>query len=277
MSDLKKILIIFFLFLSSCSGNSEKEVEIIKEDELDLQMIAAYSEGVKALEDGDVYYAAKKFNEAELLYPQSHWAPKAILMAAFAYYTQAYYKNAAEELDRFIIKYPKNENLDYAYYLLAMCHYESIVDEKKDLKPLLYAKDSFELLIDKFPLTDFAIDAKYKLDLINDLLAAKEIYIARHYIKKEKWIPAINRLKVIVDDYNTTIYIEEALHRLVEIHYRIGLVSEAKKYANTLGYNYLSSKWYKESYRVFNKDYKIDRRTSKKEKKRLRDRIKSFF
>ena len=138
-------------------------------------------------------------------------------------------------------------------------------------------KKSFNLVIEKFPLTDFAIDAKYKLGLINDLLAAKEMYIARHYIKREKWIAAINRLKVIVDQYDTTIYIEEALHRLVEIHYKIGLVSEAKKYANTLGYNYLSSQWYKESYRVFNKNYKIDRETSKKEKKKLRDRIKSFF
>ena len=277
MSNLNKFLIIFLLFLSSCSGNSEKEISILEEEDLDLQMIAAYREGVKALEDGDVYYAAKKFNEAELLYPQSHWAPKSILMASFAFYMQAYYKNAAEELDRFIKKYPNDKNLDYAYYLLAMCHYESIVDEKKDLKPLLQARDSFNLVIEKFPLTDFAIDAKYKLGLINDLLAAKEMYIARHYIKKEKWIPAINRLKIVVGNYDTTVYIEEALHRLVEIHYRIGLVNEAKMYANTLGYNYLSSKWYKESYRVFNKDYKIDKKTSKKEKKKLRDRIKSFF
>ena len=198
-------------------------------------------------------------------------------MAAYGYYGQAYYSSASEELDRFIKKYPKDPNLDYAYYLLAMCHYESIVDEKKDLKPLLQAKESFNLVINKFPLTDFALDAKYKLDLINDLLAAKEMYIARHYIKKEKWIAAINRLKVIVDQYNTTIYIEEALHRLVEIHYKIGLEFEAKKYANTLGYNYLSSQWYKESYRIFNKDYEIDRKTTKKEKKRLRDRLKSFF
>ena len=277
MANIKNFLIIFILLLHSCSGNPEKVESVIKEDDLDLQMIAAYQAGVKALESGDVYYAAKKFNEAELLYPQSEWASKAILMAAYAFYTQAYYNSAAEELDRFIKKYPKNPNLDYAYYLLAICHYESIVDEKKDLKPLLQAKKSFILIIEKFPLTDFALDAKYKLGLINDLLAAKEMYIARHYIKKEKWIPAINRLKVIVDQYDTTIYIEEALHRLVEVHYRIGLISEAKKYANTLGYNYLSSQWYKESYRVFNKNYTINRKTSKKEKKRLRDRIKSFF
>ena len=277
MDNLKKFIIIFLLLLQSCSSTPKKVESIIEEKDLDQQMIAAYNEGLNALKKGDVYYAGKKFNEAELLYPQSEWAAKAVLMASYGYYTQAYYNSAAEELNRFIIKYPKNPNLDYAYYLLAMCHYESIVDEKKDLKPLLYAKDSFNLVIEKFPLTDFAIDAKYKLGLINDLLAAKEMYIARHYIKKEKWIAAVNRLKVIVEDYDTTIYIEEALHRLVEIHYKLGLVSEAKKYANTLGYNYLSSQWYKESYRVFNKNYKIERKTSKKDKKRLRDRIKSFF
>ena len=277
MDNLNKFIVIFLLLLQSCSSSPEKVESIIEEKDLDLQMMAAYSEGIDALEKGDVYYAAKKFNEAELLYPQSEWAAKAVLMASYGYYTQAYYKSAAGELNRFITKYPKDPNLDYAYYLLAMCHYESIVDEKKDLKPLLYAKDSFNLVIEKFPLTDFAIDSKYKLGLINDLLAAKEMYIARHYIKKEKWIAAINRLKVIVVDYDTTIYIEEALHRLVEIHYKLGLVSEAKKYANTLGYNYLSSQWYKESYRVFNKNYKIERKTSKKDKKRLRDRIRSFF
>ena len=277
MDSLKKLIIIFLLLFQSCSSTPEKVESIIEEEDLDLQMIAAYKEGINALEKGDVYYAAKKFNEAELLYPQSEWAAKALLMASYGYYTQAYYKSAAGELNRFITKYPKDPNLDYAYYLLEMCHYESIVDEKKDLKPLLYAKDSFNLVIEKFPLTDFAIDSKYKLGLINDLLAAKEMYIARHYIKKEKWIASINRLKVIVVDYDTTIYIEEALHRLVEIHYKLGLVSEAKKYANTLGYNYLSSQWYKESYRVFNKNYKIEKKTSKKDKKRLRDRIRSFF
>ncbi len=277
MRCFKKFLIISIILLNSCSGNPEKVESIIEEDDLDLQMISAYNKGMDALKDGDVYYAAKKFNEAELLYPQSEWAAKSVLMSAYGYYSQAYYKSAADELNRFKIKYSKDPNLDYAYYLLAMCHYESIVDEKKDLKPLLQAKKSFNELIEKFPLTDFSIDAKYKLGLINDLLAAKEMYIARHYIKKQKWIAAINRLKVIVDHYDTTIYIEEALHRLVEIHYKIGLASEAKKYANTLGYNYLSSEWYKESYRVFNKNYKIERKTSKKDKKRLKDRIKSFF
>ena len=272
---IKILLLIFGVLLISCS--KAEKISVIEEKDLETQMIESFREGYEELDKGDVLYAAKKFNEAELLYPQSEWAAKAILMASYGYFSQAYYSSASDELKRFIKKYPKDPNLDYAYYLLAMCHYESIVDEKKDLKPLLDAKDAFNLVIQKFPLTDFALDAKYKLGLINDLLAAKEMYIARHYIKKERWVAAINRLKVIVNQYDTTIYIEEALHRLVEVHYKIGLESEAKKYANTLGYNYLSSEWYKESYRVFNKNYTIDRKTSKKEKKKLRDRLKSFF
>ncbi len=199
-------------------------------------------------------------------------------MSSYAYYRYGYYSDSIYELKRFIKLYSKNENLDYAYYLLAMNYYDSIVDEKKDLRPLLEAKKNFEFIIDKYPNTDFSLDAKYKLELIHDILAAKEMYIARHYIKKEKWIAAINRFKKVINDYNSTIYVAEALHRLVEIHYRIGLLSESKKYANTLGYNYLSSEWYKESYRVFNQDYKIKKKVIKKTKRnKLVDKIKSFF
>jgi outer membrane protein assembly factor BamD len=143
---------------------------------------------------------------------------------------------------------------------------------------LTKSKKYFELVIEKFPNTDYALDARYKIELIQDFMAAKELYIARHYIKREKWIAAINRLKNIVNNYDTTIYIEEALHRLVEIHYIVGLENEAQKYAKTLGYNYETSEWYKESYRVFNKDYQIIRKTKKKSKKKmLTEKIKSFF
>ena len=277
MNNIKK-LIILALLLNSCSGVEQEKATIIQQDDLESEMIETYKEGVQALKEGDVLYAAKKFNESELLYPQSSWAPKSSLMASYAYYRYGYYSDSIYELKRFIKLYSKNENLDYAYYLLAMNYYDSIVDEKKDLRPLLEAKKNFEFIIDKYPNTDFSLDAKYKLELIHDTLAAKEMYIARHYIKKEKWIAAINRFKKVINDYNSTIYVAEALHRLVEIHYRIGLLSESKKYANTLGYNYLSSEWYKESYRVFNQDYKIKKKVIKKTKRdKLVDKIKSFF
>ena len=277
MNCIKKFVILALL-LNSCSGAEQEKISVLKENNLELDMIEAYKEGVKALKEGDVLYAAKKFNESELLYPQSTWASKSSLMASYAYYKYGYYSDSIYELKRFIKLYSKNENLDYAYYLLAMNYYDSIVDEKKDLRPLLEAKKYFEFIIVEYPNTDFSLDSKYKLDLINDILAAKEMYIARHYIKKEKWIAAINRFKKIINDYDSTIYVEEALHRLVEIHYRIGLLSESKKYANTLGYNYLSSEWYKESYRVFNKDYKIQKKVIKKTKRNnLIEKIKSFF
>ena len=276
----KKLIIIFsFFVLVSCVNNNKKEINnVITNDDLESDMIEAYNEGLKALNLGDAAYASKKFNEAELLFPQSEWAPKALLMSSYAYWSQQYYSNSISELKRFIEVYPTHNNLDYAYYLLAINYYDSISDEKKDLKSLLESKKYFEIILEKFSDTDYSLDAKYKLDLIQDFLAAKEIYIARHYIKKKKWIPAINRLKTIVNEYNTTIYIEEALHRLVEIHYSIGLENEAKKYAKTLGYNYETSRWYEESYRIFNKDYKTIENSKKEIKKRsLTDKIKSFF
>ena len=218
-------------------------------------MIDAYKEGIKALKESDVLYAAKKFNEAEILFPQSIWAPKSVLMAAYSYYYQDYYPDAIFELDRFIKTYPQDKRLSYAHFLLAMCYYERIVDEKKDLEPLIKSQEKFLFVIENYPNTDFALDSKYKLDLINDVLASKEIYLGRYYISKEKWIAAINRFKYVLDYYDTTIYVEEAIHRLVEIYYRLGLIDESKKYAILLGYNYQSSKWYGESYRIFNRDY----------------------
>ena len=274
----KYFLIFFFILLHSCSQKSEEVKTKVEGDSLETQMIQAYNAGVEALDMGDALFAAKKFNEAELLYPQSDWAPRSSLMASYAYFQFGYYSNSVDELERFINLYPKNKNLDYAYYLLAMNYYESIVDEKKDLKPLTEAKKYFNFIIKEYPDTDYALDGKYKLELIDDILAAKEIYIARYYIKKEKWIAAVNRLKFIVNNYGTTIFVEEALHRLVEIYYILGLEEEARKYAKTLGYNYQSGEWYKQSYKIFNKDYSFNiKKKNKETDKKLLDKIKSFF
>ena len=232
INNFAKILLLF-IFCISCSKEKLVKTEI-KEKNLDLQVYAAYEEGLKSLEQGDVLFAAKKFNEAEILFPQSIWAPKSALMAAYAYYIQDYYGDSIAELERFIKIYSKHENLDYAYYLLAICHYEQIVDEKKDLQTIINAKNSFEFLIKTYPNTEYALDAEFKIELINDLLAAKELYIGRYYFDKKKWIPAINRFRTIIDEYDTTIYVEEALHRLVEVHYTIGLKDEAQKYAELL-------------------------------------------
>ena len=272
---LRLLFIILIIFTNSCSKKEEK-ISIIKEKEINLQMIDAYKEGVEAFEQGDVLFAAKKFNEAEILFPQSKWAARSILMAAYSYYSQDYYYDTISELERFIQKYPKHERLNYAHFLLAICYYEQIVDEKKDIGPLLSAQKEFKFIIKNYPDSDFALDSKFKLDLINDVLASKEIFLGRYYMKKEKWIAAINRFKQVVQFYDTTIYIEEALHRLVELHYRIGLIDEAKKYAKLLGYNYQSSKWYEATYIIFNKDYDSPIRRINKNKKKGNFIIRKF-
>jgi len=273
------LFIALFAILISCSKEEIKE-SIIKEKSLDLQVIEAYQEGVKSLETGDVLYAAKKFNEAETLFPQSEWAPKSALMAAYAYYTQDYYSDTIAELERFIRVYPLSKNLDYVYYLLGISYYEQIVDEKKDLQSIIKAKEYFKIVSKNYPNTNYSLDAEYKIDLVNDTLASKEMYIGRYYFDKKKWIPAINRFRTVIDDYETTIYAQEALHRLVEVHYILGLKDEAKKYAKLLGYNYQSSKWYEKSYSVFDKEYKenVKKRDKQRSKKnKTLKKIKSLF
>jgi len=270
------ILLSLMVIFVSCTKEKEK-ISIINEKNLDLQVLEAYEEGKKSLEDGDVLFAAKKFNEAEILFPQSKWAPKSALMAAYAYYSQDYYSDSIAELKRFIKIYPIDYNLDYAYYLLAICYYEQIVDEKKDLESILKSREMFNIVIKKFPDSEYAVDSSFKLDFIDDILASKEIYLGRYYFEKKKWIPAINRFRTIIDEYETTIYVEEALHRLVEIYYILGLKDESKKYANLLGYNYQSSKWYKKSYAVFNKSYEKNKKDNIKKNRNILNKIKSLL
>ena len=267
-------LILIILLLFSCSKKEIKK-SIIKEKSLDLQVYEAYAEGKRSLESGDVLFAAKKFNEAEILFPQSEWAPKSALMAAYSYYIQDYYGDAVAELIRFQKIYPKHINLDYANYLLAICYYEQIVDETKDLNSIVKAQEGLNYVLDNFPNSEYALDAEFKLDLVNDIFASKEMYVGRYYFEKKKWIPAINRFRVVVDEYENTIYIEEALHRLVEVHYMIGLTEEAKKYAKILGYNYQSSKWYEQTYSVFNKKYET--REKKENKSSILGKVKSLL
>jgi len=275
---LSYILILFiFLFSFSCS---KKEVEVpnIKKKSQELEMSIAYKEALGKLEINDTYNAAQKFLEAELLFPQSSWAPQSALMASYSYYIQNYYSEAVSNLNRFLKTYPKNENVVYAHYLIGICYYEMIEDEKRDINPILKSKEKFELILKNYPNTDFALDSKFKLDLINDILASKEMYLARHYQKKNKWIAAINRYNIIVQNYNETIFIEEALHRLVEINYQLGLIEQSEKYAKVLGYNYQSSEWYKKSYKIFNKDYKEKVPVKiKKNKKGVIEKFRKLF
>ena len=269
------ILLLSVFLLLACS--KKDNTEIVSEPTEKEMVVAIYVEAVDALKKGDAFYAAKKFKEAESLLPQSEWAAKASLMASYAEYSRNAFSNSIFGLERHIANYPADKNIPYAHYLIAICYYEQILDEKKDLAPLLKAQEKFEFVLQKYPDTDYAIDARFKLDLIVDQLAAKEMSIARYYIKTEKWIPAINRLKTVIEKYDRTVFIEEALHRLVEVYYKIGLVEEAKKAAVILGYNYKSNVWYERSYKVFNKEYKIKKDKKKKEMSLIRKKIKSLF
>ena len=271
-------LIIAFIFLNNSCSKEKEKISIIEEESLEMQMIKAYNEGLAELERGDPIFAAKRFNEAELLYPQSIWAPRAALMAAYSYFSYLYYSDAVIELEKFLDTYKNHPRRDYAYYLLALSHYDQIVDEKKDTNEILKAKKYFEIIIQKYPDTDFALDSEFKLELIQELLASKEMYLARYYVDREKWIPAINRFKKVVKDYDETIYIEEALHRLVELHYKLGLIDESKRYAVLLGYNYKSSTWYEETYRVLNKDYaRISKKKNKDKKQSIIQKFKDLL
>jgi len=273
----KITLILITLILVSCGDKNNKKITLVEAD-LEQQMSDLYKKGMEALEEGDALFAVKNFQLAENIFPQSNWAPKTIIMSAYAFYSQDYYGDAIFELERYLAKYPNGEYVSYVYYLIGLSYYESIVDEKKDINPILNSKKYFDYLKINYSNSDFAIDASYKLLLIENLLASKELYIARYYLKKKKWIPAINRLKTIIEVYDETIYVEEAIHRLVEVYYKIGLEEESKKYAKLLGYNYLSSSWYEESYKVFNKNYISPKNKIKKKKKNMIiKKFKSLF
>ena len=277
MYKFKIILIIFsLLFFYSCSKKTEN-IKLIKETEQKIEMISAYEKGMDLFEVGDYFAASKKFLEAEILFPQSEWAPKSVLMASYSYYMQGYYRLAIENIKRYFKTYPNDKNKAYAHYLLAIVYYETIEGEKKDLAPLLLSKKEFNFVIKNYPNTDYAYDAKFKIDLIDDVLAAKEVYIGRHYIKKKKWIPALNRFKNVLKEYETTIHVEEAIHRLVEIYYKLGMENESLKYASLLGYNYNSGKWYKETYKIFNRKFEIKVPENKKEKSKILGKIKNLF
>ena len=265
--DFLILLLSLFLFFS-CSKKDSKQV-IISEPSEEEKIINIYDEAVDALNNGDAFYAGKKFKEVESLMPQTEWAAKASLLAAYSDYSRNSYAQSVFGLERHINNYPADKNIPYAHFLIAICYYEQILDEKKDLKPLLQSKKKFEFIVSEYPNTDYAIDAKFKLDLIQNQLAAKEMSIARFYMQTEKWIPALNRLKLVVEKYDQTIFIEEALHRLVEVYYKIGLMEEAKQAAAILGYNYGSSAWYQQSYRVFNKKYRPQIVLQKEDKKEL--------
>ena len=257
----KLIYSILIVFLITSCSKKEPELNIPADKDKSFQI---YKEAVDAMNKGDYFYASKKFSEAEPILPKIEFSAKASLMSSYCLYIINFYVEANTNLERFINQYPRDKNITYAHYLIAITLYEQILDERKDTKPLIKSKEKIKYFLNNFPDTEYTLDLKFKLDLINNQLAAKEMYIAKYYITTQKWIPAINRLNTIVKDYSKTVFIEEALHRLVEVYYKIGLTEEAKGAAAILGYNYNSSEWYAQSYKILNKTYKIKKKAKHK-------------
>jgi outer membrane protein assembly factor BamD len=264
------ILIISFSFYS-CSKNNELVYQASKK----VDPYVLYKEALEAFEQNDYFFASKKFSEAELNFEKVELAAKSAIMSSFSLYGINFYSEALDNLERYIKTYPADKNIIYAHYLIAVIYFEQISDEKKDLKPLIKADKQIDFFLNKYPKSEYAIDLRFKKDLIQNQLAAKELYVSKYYISTQKWVPAINRLKIIIDKYDKTIFVEEALHRLVEIHYHLGLENEAKKYAQILGYNYNSGEWFQQSYKILNKDYNIKK--SAVEKKKQSDNKTSLF
>ena len=265
----RHILILTLVFLlTSCSKDKP-----LYEPSSKVEGYSAYKEGLDAFEKNDFFFASKKFDQAELNFSKVDLAAKSALMSSFSLYAINFYDEAIVNLERFIKKYPADKNIMYANYLICIIYFEQISDEKKDLGPLINAKDKISSFIKNFPNTEYAFDLKFKQDLIENQLAAKEMYVANYYIKTQKWASAIKRLKNILEQYDKTVFIEEALFRLVEIYYYLGIEEEAVKYASALGYNYNSSEWIEMSYKLLNKDYQIIKKKPKKKEKKFLDKI----
>tara|TARA_B100000700_G_C15056570_1_gene863110 strand:- start:3654 stop:4484 length:831 start_codon:yes stop_codon:yes gene_type:complete len=270
-------LFLIFIFLIPLFYSCSKTPQAVEPPSTKQEALKVYQDALQQLKDGQFLIASEKFDQSESLLPQTEWAAKSAIMSSYCLYSLNFFDEALLNLKRFIKIYPADKNIDYAYYLIAIINYERILDEKKDIEPLIKSKETIEIFLKRFPDTEYAVDLKFKLDLVINQMAAKEISIARYYIKNEKWIPAINRLKVIVENYDKTIFVEEALFRLVEIYYRIGLEEEAKAAAALLGYNYNSSEWYQRSYSILNRDYKPLQNQKKDDEKKLVNRIKKIF
>jgi outer membrane protein assembly factor BamD len=265
------LLLSLSLITFSCSNKDESLYVPTKK----IDPYETYREGLRAFNDNNFFFASKKFTNAEINFTSPSAAGKAAIMASFSLYAINFYNEAEENILRYLKNYPSHEYKIYANYLLAIISYEQIGDEKHDLKPLLEAKKKIDFFLKEYPESEYAIDLTLKKNLVINQFAARELYIAKYYINVQKWVPAINRLKIIVNDYNTTVFIEEALHRLVEIYYHIGLEEEAKNYASVLGYNYNSSEWFKQSYKILNKDYTRDKvkKESERDKKEIFKKI----
>lgn len=254
-SRLKPALAICLVavLLTGCAGD-KKDKEDAVENQIPVEKL--YNKAAHTLEAGEFSDAARQFDEVDRNYPYSQWATRAQLMAGYAHYKNLKYDAAVVALDRYIELHPGDDNVAYAYYLRALCYYEQISDVGRDQKMTQLALENLRQVVDRFGSSKYAKDASLKIDLTMDHLAGKEMEIGRYYLDRRQYQASIPRFQKVVDQYQTTTHVPEALHRLTEAYLSLGLKEEAQKTAAILGHNYPQSSWYKDSYRLFDKKYK---------------------
>lgn len=259
------------IILSSCQKSQDK----IQKPQAIPPLNVLYKTAYNLFDEGKYKESIDLFKQVENKYSFSKWAPRATLMIMYMYYDSGEYYYTLEYANKFKKFYPANKNIDYVDFIIALSFYEQINVVSKDQTNTEFALKKFIEIKKKYPNSIYLDEINFKIELIHDQLAGKEMYIARYYMNKSKWIPAINRLEKIIKKYKTTNYNQEALHRLVEIYYKIGNFNQSKKYAAILGYNYNDSDWYKRSYKLIeNKDYIINK---KENKRKLKKKIKELF
>ncbi len=246
MRNLRLIcFLILPLLVSACA--SAPEVEEQKSAE------ALYNQAYELLEKTSYVKAAETFEKVELEHPYSKWATKAKLMGAYAYYRDQKYDDAVISLDRFIKFHPGNKDIAYAYYLKALCYYEQITGVDRDQSNSEKALNALYQVMVRFPNSEYAQDAEFKIELVNDHLAGKEMEVGRYYLGQKNYLSALNRFSTVVNNYQTTSHIEEALYRQVEIYKILGLPKESQDALKVLGYNYPQSPWYKKALKLSKK------------------------
>ncbi|WOI52541.1 outer membrane protein assembly factor BamD [Parvularcula sp. LCG005] len=238
------------LALGACASNGKKDSKFAYVEE---PVEKLYTEGTERLSKRRYEDAIAYFEEVERQHPYSPWARRAMLMTAYSQYLMNDYEDSIASIEQFLAIHPGNKDAPYAYYLKAMNHYERIRDVGRDQDITRNALAALEDVVRRYPDSEYARDARLKLDLTRDHLAGKEMDVGRWYLKKGQHVSAINRFNVVLTSYQTTSQVPEALHRLVEAYLELGLVPEARRHAAMLGYNYPNSDWYKDTYKLFNK------------------------
>jgi outer membrane protein assembly factor BamD len=239
------LLVLVILMLAACSGGEEPPPPDLPAEQL-------YAQGQDLMAAGNFKDAAKSFEEVERQHPYSQWATRGQIMAAYAYYEANQYEDAVSAADRFIELHPGHKDVAYAYYLIGVSYYEQISDVGRDQEMTQKSEEAFNELIRRFPQSDYSQDAELKVDLIRDHLAGKEMEIGRYYQRHRFWLASINRFRTVVEQYQTTTHVPEALHRLTESYLALGMTEEAQSAAAVLGYNFPGSEWYERAYALVN-------------------------